>query len=160
MRPRHPVVRAIVTGGAIAGTLDITYATVFSAYHGVPPLRILQSVASGLIGAAAYSGGLATGVLGLALHFVIAFLLAAIFCGLSRRVPALLRHAAWAGIVYGAAAYAVMNLVVIPLSAFPGHLRYTPAVVVTGLLVHLFLIGLPIALAARRHLAPAADSPS
>ena len=46
-----------------------------------------------------------------------------------------------------------MSLVVIPLCAVPGP-RGTPAPVVwiTGVLVHMFLIGLPIALVARSQL--------
>jgi hypothetical protein len=43
-----------------------------------------------------------------------------------------------------------MNLVVLPLSRFPRKLSFPLPVLVTGLLVHMFLIGVPIALAARR----------
>ncbi|MEO7167842.1 MAG: hypothetical protein ABI787_09650, partial [Spartobacteria bacterium] len=64
--------RAILIGGAIAGILDITYAIGFSAWRGVAPLRLLQSVASGLLGAPAFEGGLPTAALGLFLHFCIA----------------------------------------------------------------------------------------
>jgi hypothetical protein len=45
-----------------------------------------------------------------------------------------------------------MNYVVIPLSAVPPRPGPRPLlVVVTGLLVHMFFIGLPIALFARRY---------
>ncbi|MBW8877940.1 MAG: hypothetical protein JF614_23505 [Acidobacteria bacterium] len=146
---------AILVGGSIAGALDITYAIVFSAFRGVPPVRILQSVASGLLGAAAYDGGLPTAALGLLLHFFIAFSAAAIFYLASRWFPLLIRQAVLSGVLYGAGIYAVMNLVVVPLSAFPRKLSFPPLVLATGLFVHMFFIGLPIALAARRASQPA-----
>ena len=141
---------AILIGGTIAGALDITYAIGFSATHGVPPMRILQSVASGLLGKPAFEGGVPIAILGLALHFFIAFSWAAIFYLASRVIPALTRHAVIAGVFYGFLIYAVMNLVVLPLSAYPRKVTFPLLVLVTGLLVHMFCIGLPISLAVRR----------
>ena len=147
---RQPALFAILVGGSVAGALDITYATVFWAIRGVSATRVLQSVASGLLGAAATKGGWPTAAAGLGLHFLIAFTFAAFFYLVSRRVPALIRHAVLAGILYGAAIFALMNLVVVPLSAFPRKLTFPPVVLITGLLVHMFGIGLPISLASRR----------
>jgi len=141
---------AILIGGTIAGALDITYAIGFSAMHGVPPMRILQSVASGLLGKPAFEGGVPIAILGFALHFFIAFSWAAIFYLASRVIPALTRHAVIAGVFYGCLIYAVMNLVVLPLSAYPRKVTFPLLVLVTGLLVHMFCIGLPISLAVRR----------
>src|SRR5450432_2197772 len=98
---RLSALHAILIGGAIAGTLDITYAIGFSALRGVPPIRILQSVASGLLGAPAFNGGLPTAALGLALHFFIALSAAAIFYLASRKIPALIRHPVIGGLFYG-----------------------------------------------------------
>ena len=148
---RHnPAVFAILAGGSIAGELDITYAIVFSGFRGVPAIRVLQSVASGLLGSAAYESGPATAALGLFLHFFIAFSAAAIFYIASRRFHLLTRQAVISGVIYGAAVYAVMNLIVLPLSAYPRRVTFPPLVLATGLLVHMFFIGLPIALAVRR----------
>lgn len=144
---RYSPASAILIGGLIAGAFDITYATGFSAMRGVAPSRILQSVASGLLGQAAYEGGTATAALGLLLHFLMALLIAAIFYVLSRQLTFLVRRPIAWGAVYGFIVYAVMNLVVIPLSAFPNKLKFVPIVVATGLLVHMFLVGVPIALA-------------
>jgi hypothetical protein len=68
---RHPAVFAILVGGLIAGAIDITYALGFSASRGVAPTRILQSVASGLLGPSSFEGGTATAALGFVLHFVL-----------------------------------------------------------------------------------------
>ncbi|MEP6811223.1 MAG: hypothetical protein ABI992_13345, partial [Chthoniobacterales bacterium] len=129
---------------------DISYAVGFWALRGVAPQRVLQSVASGLLGATAFAGGWPTAVLGLALHFCIALLWAAGFCFLATRWPLLLQKAVSAGIVYGFLIFWVMNLVVLPLSAFPRKVTFPWLVLGTGLFVHMFFIGLPIALAARR----------
>jgi len=79
---------------------------------------------------------------------------AAVFVLASRYLPALVRRPVLAGAVYGVAIYVVMNWVVIPLSSI-GPKPFPPLIVlITGLLVHMFLIGVPIALAARRAYAP------
>lgn len=150
IHPARPgIVRAALWATAIAGTLDIVYAIVFHGMRGVPAVRILQSVASGLLGAPAYRGGVQTALLGLALHFAIMFAIAALFVAASRRLALLGKHAVAAGAMYGLAVYIVMNYVVLPLSAFPQ--RGTPAtlVIALGLLVHVVLVGIPIALCAR-----------
>ncbi len=149
MRRLSPL-SAILIGGVIAGTLDITYAIGFSALRGVAPIRILHSVASGLLGAPAFQGGVPIAALGLLLHFCIALIWAAIFYLASRAIPFLTRHPVTSGILYGILIYAVMNLVVLPLSAFPRKVTFPLLVLTTGLLVHMFCIGLPIALAVRR----------
>ena len=149
---RSRAFRAIFWGGLIAGALDITYAFVFYGLrNGLTPARILQSVASGLLGADAFKGGAATDVLGALLHFFIAFTAAAGYYAASRKLNFLVRNAALCGVIYGVVIYAVMNYVVVPLSAVPPRGAPAPIVFITGLLVHMFLIGLPIALAARRY---------
>lgn len=149
MRRPLSAVSAILAGGAIAGALDITYAISFSAWRGVAPMRLLQSVASGLLGADAFQGGMPTAALGLLLHFCIAFLWMIAFYLAAKAFPLLVERAVPAGIVYGLLIYAVMNLVVLPLSAFPRKVTFPPLVLATGLFVHMFFIGLPMALAAR-----------
>lgn len=139
---------AILTGGVIAGILDLTYAFVNSGLVGVSPLRVSQAIASGLIGPQSYRGGAQTAALGVALHFLIAIVAAAVFYAASRRIGFLTHHAVASGIAFGIAVYLFMNLVVLPLSAF--RARYSVTSVVGGLLIHMFGVGLPIALAVRR----------
>ena len=143
---------SFLAGGLIAGTLDISYAILFSYFRaGISPTRILQSVASGLLGRDAYAGGLPIAALGLGLHFLIAFTATAVFFIGAHWLPILIRHPIVSGAIYGLLVYAIMNYVVIPLSRVPP--RATPpakVVMITGILVHMFFIGLPIAVAARR----------
>ena len=153
-----PAPSAILIGGAIAGACDITYAITFWAFRGVSATRVLQSVASGLLGAPAFKGGLVTAAFGLVLHFFIAFAAATIFYLAAKVLPILTRRAILFGILYGLAIFAVMNLVVLPLSAFPRKVAFPLLATTTGIAVHMFLIGLPISLAVRRALPASVQS--
>jgi len=146
--------RAIVSGGLVAGALDITYAFVVWGMRGVSPIRVGQSVAAGLLGReAAVAGGLPTGILGLGLHFMIAIVMAAVYYAAATRLPLLVKRAVPCGIAYGLALYGMMNYVVVPLSAIGPSGRTPPlAILVSGILVHMLLVGLPIALITRRAL--------
>ena len=42
--------KAVILGGVVAGTFDITYAFIFYGMRGIPATRILQSVASSFSG--------------------------------------------------------------------------------------------------------------
>jgi uncharacterized membrane protein YagU involved in acid resistance len=153
--PRRSVrgsnVRAILVGGLAAGVIDIVYACTVSAFRGVAPPVILQSVASGLLGRAAYRGGAGTAALGLLLHMLMTIIMAAIFVAAARRFPELGKRPLRWGAAYGIAIYVVMNHVVLPLSAFPGSGK-PPSLpmLIGGLFIHAFGVGVPIALAARR----------
>lgn len=144
--------RAILWGGLIAGACDITYAFIFYYLRsGMTPARILQSVASGALGADAFQGGLPVAALGAFFHFLIAYIWATLYYLASRKLRVLVRVPYVCGVLYGALVYALMNYVVVPLSAAPFKGGTPPTVtLVTGLLIHMLGIGLPIALATRR----------
>ena len=141
-------ISTIVTAGLVVGVLDIISAFFIFGAIGSSPVRILQSIASGLLGPESFKGGLTTAGLGLVLHFVIALGAAAVFYAASRKLPVLIEHPIVSGLVYGLGVYAFMNLVVLPLSA--AKPRYSVYIIVSQLLVHPLLIGIPIALMVRR----------
>jgi hypothetical protein len=150
IRERPRAFETIVYGGLIVGILDGLFAFIFyGLILGVKPLRIFQSVASGLLGRASYDGGVSTFLFGLLLHFVVATCIAAVYYAASLKLPILIHHAVASGLIYGMIAYLVMNYVVIPLSRIglrPTSLRlFVPAFI-----AHAFLVGLPVALVARR----------
>jgi len=140
---------AILYGGLAAGALDITYALIFNGLRGTSSTRVLQFIASGLLGRTAFSGGLKAALFGVLLHFLIAFIVAAVYYGASLRLPALVRQAVIWGLIYGVTVYFVMNYVVLPLSSAP-PLRFSFVTFISGLLVHAFCVGLPVALLTRR----------
>ena len=143
--PIHPVALA----GALAGALDLTAASIQGALNGRTPERVLQSIASGWLGKQSYDAGAASAALGFVTHFFIATSAAAVFWAASRRYPQLVRHAWTWGAGYGLVVYATMYEVVIPLSAIHHRVPRTPQALITGLLIHVFCVGLPIALTVR-----------
>jgi hypothetical protein len=145
--------KAILAGGGIAASCDIVYACVVSALLAdISPTQVLQSVASGLLGQRAFEGGASAALLGLVAHYAILFVAAALYVAASRRWPWLRQRAVPCGLLFGLGIYLVMNFVVVPLSAVPFQFKYTPAKLARDLAVHTFLVGLPIALAARHYL--------
>jgi hypothetical protein len=140
--------RAIVITGLIVGAMDIISAIVVVISRGSTATRLLQFVASGLIGQKAFEGGLATAALGLGLQFVIATSVVAVFYLISNSVPVIRRHAVTAGLIYGLIVYAVMNLIVVPLSAAKPRHSLSGDLIQIG--IHMFVIGLPTSLLIRR----------
>jgi hypothetical protein len=138
----------IFLGGTLAGVLDILAAFLMS-WPRVAPVRVLQYIASGALGPAAFRGGLATAAAGLAFHFVIAFGAAAAYVTASHRWPLLRTRPVACGIAYGVVVYAVMQLVVLPLSRVD---RATPtwSSILTMVAIHIVCVGLPIALVTRQ----------
>jgi len=148
---RRSLVSTILFAGAVAGTLDILDPIVFYYVRShVSPERILQSVAAGALGKAAFSGGVGTAAFGLFLHFCIATLWAALFVVAARYIAALRRHAVVSGLLYGLFIYAVMNFVVLPQSRMSAPVLHWTLPIVNGICAIVFLVGLPIALIARR----------
>jgi len=143
------LIKAILSGGLSAGVLDFIGACVSNYSRGVTPLRIAQSIASGLLGRAAFQGGYKTAALGVALHFVIALGAATVFNLTALKWRWLIEHAWLSGALYGVCVFWFMQLVVLPLSAIAFKQNFAWSVVATGLLVHVLCVGLPIALAAR-----------
>jgi hypothetical protein len=137
-------------GALVAGTLDITWATTFSYLRsGVAPTRVLQFVASGALGPSAFQGGLATAAAGLGFHYLNAFLVTAAFFAVVAVMPALARRPFIVGPLYGIVVYVVMNYIVVPYSRIGPRPARPLVVAVPELLVHMFVIGVIVAISAR-----------
>ncbi len=142
---------AILWGGLACGVGDITQAMIaFYLQAGATPARVLQSVASGLLGKSSFQGGTKTAILGAFLHFFIAFSWAAIYYVVSRRVTFLTQSPVLAGLLYGEFVWLMMTFVVLPLSAIHRWPVWNAASIITGPIGHTVLVGLPIALAVSR----------
>ncbi|HMN45237.1 MAG TPA: hypothetical protein PKE27_11710 [Povalibacter sp.] len=149
---RMSLLQPVVIGTLVAGTLDISAAILMWLPRGVAPGRVLQSVAGGLLGRAAASGGAATAALGLFLHFAIMCAIVTVFVLASRRWPMLtpraLLPAVGCGVIYGIVVYLAMTYVVVPLSASPMR-PPTVRQFLEGIAVHIACVGVPIVLIAR-----------
>jgi hypothetical protein len=138
--------QAVLSAGLIAAVLDISNPIIVWGLKGVPAERILQSVASGLLGKAAYAGGAATAALGMAAHTVIMLGAATFYYLASRRLPVMNRRPLIAGPVFGLGFYVFMNYLVVPLSraGMPAPSGWFP--VLNQLFCHLVLVGLTFSL--------------
>ena len=131
---------------ALAGALDILFAiTYWHLKAGVPAMRILQSVAAGLLGRERFAGGAATAALGLGIHFAIAAAMAFAYYAAASHWRALGASPLVWGSVYGLILYGVMNFVVVPLSAAPSSPK-DMLWVALSIAAHVALVGIPIAL--------------
>jgi hypothetical protein len=137
--PQSRLLLPILAGGAVAGTFDIASAFITFGWG------VCRGIAGGLLGPGARQGGVGTWLLGLFVHFFIATTIAAVYCLSSRRLTFLREHFFVCGLFYGMAAWLVMNLIVLPLSAYHARGPYQLHAMIQGILVHMFLIGLPIA---------------
>jgi uncharacterized membrane protein YagU involved in acid resistance len=139
---------AILIAGIVAGSIDVGCAALIN--H-AGPTRILQVIASGLIGRAALSAGNGSVVLGLILQWLMSIIIATIYVVSARYKAAFLQRWVVAGFLYGTLVFVVMNFVVIPLSAMPFHSRHTLQGITLNLAA-MWLFGLIIAFFGRRML--------
>lgn len=136
------------------------------------PVAILQSVARGWVGApAASAGGLNTALLGAASHFGIAIVMAGVYVLAAQALPMLIRAPLFWGFLYGLVLMFVMNYVVVPISAAHASHHFAadaseaiarvkttlanfqikrPVLFAGTIFTHTVLVGIPIALIARR----------
>jgi hypothetical protein len=117
---RHTMVR-LVRAGLLTGIIDGLFSSVLSAFfYGSTVSRLWQGVASVLLGSDALDGGRRTVLIGLLMHFGVAFTWSAVFLFLVlrwERIRGLL--ASHHGVLkvaalYGPFIWMVMSLVVIP----------------------------------------------
>ena len=152
LAPSRSQVHPVIIAGVLVGILDILAAFIVRyGFTRTSPVRVLQGIASGLLGPAAFTGGAATAVFGMFLHLVIAFAVAGVYYIASRRWRLLVQHPIVFGVLYGVAVHWVMNQVVLPLSRFPMGPRTPPFTFTLAMVVvHMLFVGLPIALTVAR----------
>lgn len=149
-RQFRPAALQVLAGGFILATLDLIYACSFWAWlRHVSPMRLLQYIASGAIGNAAFDGGMATALLGAGLHYFIATIMVLAYYLASRSHRGLVRHPVRYGLPYGLLLWVVMTHVVVPLSQAQSSAKPLMLAVVTNFLMHL-LFGVICAWFARR----------
>ena len=145
-----PLMRAIALGGLAVGVLDaLDGVAYFGLTAGNNPIQVLQYIASGAVGPSAFTGGLPMAGLGALIHFALAFGFAGAFIVAYAASSAARRHWVVTGVAWGAAVWAIMNLVVLPHSAVP-QAPLTALAVIHGVIGHALFVGLTSAVVARR----------
>ena len=140
--------RRILIATALAGTLDIAAAMILSFLRSGTTLNVLRAVASGPFPEAKW-WGVGGAVLGLGIHYVLMAIMAAAFVLAAELMPALKRHPLFWGALYGDFLWMVMYFLVIPMR-FGAPLPQDLGDIATQLFCHIVLVGIPIALVARR----------
>ena len=105
LNDRNSLLRLSVIGGIISGFLHllIQQGIVFGLILKTPIISSLQFVASGIMGDAAFTGGLATALLGLVLDFLMTTVMAGVFILSADRIPLLRQHVIPGSLLYGLA---------------------------------------------------------
>ena len=136
--------QGILLGGFVAGFVDFVYPTVKTVMTGGSWVQPWKGVASGLLGRAAFEGGIGIVALGIALHFFICLVAAALLYLIASRMKWLARNWVLLGILYGIAFLIVMNYVILPLSAI-GRGIYPLDTIHVSALAHILVVGWPTA---------------
>jgi hypothetical protein len=147
---RSSILKPILVGTFVCGTLDILFAVILTLLRGKDPAAMLRFVASGPFPQAT-DWGTGGSALGLLVHFTLMAILVAAFVLAARRIPALTDSPLLWGLLFGLATYVVMNLIVVPLR-FPAAWPPKTLSVATQLFAHIVLVGLPTAFITRRFL--------
>ena len=137
--------RAVLLSGFLAGSLDLLATLTLMSTQGVRIQRVLQFIASGAFGTAAFEGGSRMAAAGLLFHFFIAGSVAWFYYWASMFLPVTVEHPWLCGILYGAGVHLVMSFVVVPLSRTVKK-KFSEKAFLTQLAIHMFCVGLPIAL--------------
>ena len=150
---RPSIVRPIALGGLIIGIVQFVLQEwlIFSVLQNHPFMVVLQYIASGALGNAAFEGGISTALLGVLIHFFISFVVAGVFILSAERIPRLRRHAIAGALLYGIGVFIVMNMVVIPLSAAPAIPPPTLPWLIEIVVDHMLVVGLPLGILVRRN---------
>ena len=146
---RPSALRAILPAWLVVGVLDISSAIVIWYQRGTGLRRGLQGIAAGILGPKSVEGGIATALLGLAIHFFIALAVVSVFYLASRKIGLLLKQPLVAGALYGIVVYLVMYWVVLP-TVFPAF-RHRIGNEALAIAIHISLIGLPTAFIISRY---------
>lgn len=138
--------RSILTAWLIAGSLDIITACLFFGIKtGKNPIRVLYFVASGVFDKTALTGGALYAVYGLLLHYLIAFLFTIFFFWIYPKLKWFSYNKWLTAIVYGSFVWAVMNLLIVPLSHTPKS-PILPGQAIIAALILICMIGVPLSI--------------
>jgi len=143
-------VATIISATIVSGVLDASAGVlVYWMYKGLNPLQVLQYIASGIFGPSVINGSFLYVLIGLVLHFAIAFMFTCAYYLGFPFIKSFAKNTIVNGLIYGIFIWVFMNYLVLPMSNIP----HSPKdfVSVLELVWHSALVGLPIAIIIERH---------
>lgn len=151
------VITVLVTG-LLAGTMDGLAACItYYIRTGNHPGPVFKYISSGILGQDAFAGGSSIIVLGVLLHYKIAFTWTILFFFLYPKLNRIIQNKYYLGVIMGIFVWIIMNLVVLPLSNVP-QITFNLQGVIVGASILVVCIGLPISLMLSRHYGDANDN--
>ena len=144
---RDPIAR-LTRAWLLTAVVDGIFASVLSLLYGSTVTRLWQGVASTLLGPEAFNGGTRTALIGVLMHFGVAFGWSAVFLAVAMR-SARLRGvlASRGGVVKVAAVYGPLIWLVMSLAVIPALTGRPPAFTVRwliNLIAHVPFVAIPI----------------
>jgi hypothetical protein len=144
--------RAVLIAGLAVGSLDgLEGAVFYFVTAGLVPFQVFRFIASGMLGASAFDGGLLTVALGGTIHYALSFLFAAIFLLAYRTNSTVRQHWISIGLAYGVGVWAFMTFVALPMSAVQPS-PFSWLAIANGAIGHALTVGLTSAWIARKYL--------
>ena len=150
---RNSFLHLSVIAGLIVGTADVIIYHWFvqNVLGRVPLISLYQYIASGALGEAAFTGGIATALLGALFHYLISIVIAGVFILSADRIPLLRRYLIPGALLYGFGVFIVMNMIVTPLSATPPLPAPTTSELILTIVDHILIFGLLLGILVRRN---------
>jgi uncharacterized membrane protein YagU involved in acid resistance len=144
--------KTILLAGFVAGTMDmlgaiLVYCVIMKR---VSVVQLMHGIAAGVFGKTTVGNSTTMALIGLGFHYVIAFSWAIGYFLVYPYIPFLRRQKIISGLLYGILVWAVMNLIVVPMSnAYHGPFSWVSAIRAAAILM--VCIGLPISLITSRY---------
>jgi hypothetical protein len=145
--------KAVLIAWLTVGTLDITAATIqFLINGGKDPLVIFTYISSAIVGPEAYKiGPPSMTILGLILHYLIAFVWTVIFFMAYPKIPILAKNRVLTGIAYGYIMQVCMTFIVVGLISRIPSRPFNPTGFLMSGAILCVAIGIPLSFMAYRH---------
>ncbi|MFT3910833.1 MAG: hypothetical protein QM737_15555 [Ferruginibacter sp.] len=140
-----------VKAGLLVGTLDISAAFIqYYIKNGKNPLNVLTFISSAVFGPAAFSRGDEMKVWGLLFHFGVAYSFTCFFFLVFPKLYRILKNKIVIAILYGPFMWAVMQYIVLSLTAAP---KITPTLqsATIAILILIFCIAIPLSYIAGKY---------
>jgi uncharacterized membrane protein YagU involved in acid resistance len=149
---RGSAIQTILSAGLVAGSFDLlTAILVYSvAMERTTDRKLLQGIGKAAFGSNTFQDETSLALSGIAVHFFIAFCFTIFYFFIFPHISFLRKQKILSGLLYGAFAWCVMNLAVLPLF----HIANIPHKwdsIVRGAVILMFCIGLPISIIVSRY---------